>query len=75
MMEYWNDAKDKKTRILLNPLFHHSTIPPFHYSIIPIAERSGASFSYTRNLKQFLLFFEAIGVIIPLKLKVPCGNF
>ncbi len=28
-MEYWNDVEDKKTKIHLNPLFHHSIIPLF----------------------------------------------
>ncbi len=29
MMEYWNDVEDKKTKILLYPLFHYSNIPLF----------------------------------------------
>jgi len=29
MLEFWNDAKDKKTKILLNPLFQQSIIPLF----------------------------------------------
>ncbi len=29
MLEYWNDAKDKRTKILLNPLFQQSIIPLF----------------------------------------------
>ena len=29
MMEYWNDVKEKETKILLNPSFHHSSIPLF----------------------------------------------
>jgi len=28
-MEYWNDVKEKKTRILLHATFHHSNIPVF----------------------------------------------
>ena len=24
MMEYWNDVKERKTKILLNPTFHYS---------------------------------------------------
>ena len=24
MLEYWNDVKEKKTKILLNPTFHYS---------------------------------------------------
>ena len=27
MIEQWNDVQEKKTRILLNPIFHHSIIP------------------------------------------------
>jgi len=27
MMEYWNDVKEKKTKILLNPTFQYSSIP------------------------------------------------
>ena len=29
MLEYWNDVKEKKTKILLNPTFHYSNIPLF----------------------------------------------
>jgi len=29
ILEYWNDVKEKKTKILLHPTFHHSNIPIF----------------------------------------------
>jgi len=29
MLEFWNDAKDKKTKILIDPLFQQSIIPLF----------------------------------------------
>ena len=57
MVEYWNVGLDKEvthfiaslSREIL-PIYHYSIflepiIPSFHYSNIPIAERSGAKFS------------------------------
>ena len=45
-MEYWKDVEHIKMKILLNPLLHHERYASLrvHYSIIPIAERSGAKF-------------------------------
>ena len=56
MVEYWNVGLDKEvthfiaslSREIL-PIYHYSIflepiIPSFHYSNIPIAERSGAKF-------------------------------
>jgi len=33
ILEHWNNVEDKKAKIRLNPLFQHSIIPLFQYSL------------------------------------------
>ncbi len=71
MMEYRNDVEDKKTQVLLYPLFHYSIIPwprpGFHMAPViilmsrqggPIVQRSGAKFFLNFLI---LLFFPNQG--------------
>jgi len=70
MVEYWNVGLDKEvthfiaslSREIL-PIYHYSIflepiIPSFHYSTIPIAERSGAKFYPLFSCPQSLSSFS-----------------
>jgi len=60
MMEYWNDAKEKKTKILLNPIFHCSNIPLFQLrNEVELSSPKSGAHHFAEHLRQPMLDYRA----------------